>query len=194
MSRKIPLAGKAPMTNLANIGSLASVTTSVNRQGRSLTEGLGTLITLVRLFTSMHSSVHPQVLRVRETLSADVADVRFFSSMDPPVFLEMFRAAETLATVITEIKLCWVVALFVSEERPLGGEDTSADVAGGARHFVGLHFGMHASAVSRKLPPEVEGIPTYLTHKWLITGMDVVVFLEVDCFSEALVAVIALEG
>ena len=194
MSGKIPLAGKAPMTNLTNIRSFTSVATSVNREGRPLTEGLGTLITLVRFFTSVHSSVHPQVLRIRETLAANVADVGFFPSVYPPVLFEMFRTAETLATVITEIKLCWVVALFVSEERPLGGQDTSADVAGGAGHFVGLHFGMHASAVGRELPPEVECVPADLAHEWLIAGMDVVVFLEVNCFSKPLVAVVALEG
>lgn len=53
---------------------------------------------------------------------------------------------------------------------------------------------MHAPTVRRKLPPEIKRAAADLADEWFITGMDVVVLLEIDGLPEAFVTLVALEG
>ena len=158
-----------------------------------LRESFRTLVALVRFLTGVHSPVHPEILRVGETLATDVADVRFLAGVDPSVFLQVFRAAETLAAVIAQIELRGIVALFVTEQGPLRSQHPATNVARRARHFVGLHFRMHASAVSGELPSQVESTAAQLANERLVPGVYVVVLLQIDRLPETLVAVVALE-
>lgn len=105
----------------------------------------------------------------------------------------MLGTAEALAAVVAEVKLRWIVTLLVPEERSLRGEHAAANVARGAGHLVCLELGMHAPAVRRELPPQVERVVAELADERLLARMDIVMFLEVELLPEALVALVALE-
>ena len=193
MRCQVALAREATIADLADVRPFSRVTSPVYSQRGPLRESFRTLVALVRLLAGVHSPVHPQVLRVGETLATDVANVRLLPGVDPSVFLQVFRAAETLAAVVAQIELRRIVALLVTEQGPLGSQHPATNVAGGAGHLVGLHFRMHASAVSGELPPQVESTAAQLADERLVPGVDVVVLLQVDRLPETLVAVVALE-
>lgn len=152
MSRQVALAGEAAVADLTDVRPFPCVPPPVDGQRGPLRERLGALVALVRLLACVDPPVHPQVLRVGEALAADVADVRFLAGVDAPVLLQMLGAAEALAAVVAQVQFRRIVALLVTEQGPLRGEDAAADVAGGAGHLVRLQLGMHAPAMGGELP------------------------------------------
>lgn len=193
MGRQVTLARESTVAYLADVGSFSGMSASVNRQRRSLRKCFRALIALVWLLPRVHPSMHPQILGIGETLSADIADVWLLPGMDPPVLFQMLSATETLAAIITEIELRGIVALLVSEERSLRGEDAAADIASGAGHLVGLQLGMRASTVRRELSSEIEGVVAELTDERLLARVNVIVLLKIELLPETLVALVALE-
>lgn len=194
MSREISLAREASVAHLADIRPLPGVAPPVYGQRRPLTEGLRTLVALVGLFARVDPLVHPQILRVREALATDVADVGLLPGVYPPVFLQVLGTAQALAAIVAQIQLGRIVALLVPEQRSLGSQHPTADVASRARHFRRLELRVQPSAVGSQLSPQEERARAGLTNEGLVARVYVVVLLELLGLTEVLVTLVALEG
>lgn len=194
MGRQVALARETTIADLAHVGPFSRVTPPVDGQRRPLRESFRALVAFIRFLPCVHPSVHPEIFRIGETFATDVAHVRFLPCVDAPVLLQMFRAAQTLAAVIAQVQFRGVVALLVPEQGSLGGENSAADIASRARHFVRLHLRVHASAMGGELSSEIEGGPAQLAGERLVARVYVVMLLQIDRFAETFVAVVALEG
>lgn len=194
MGRKVTLARESSITDLTNVRSFASMSSFMDSQRRPLTESFRALVALVRFLSGVYSPVHAQIFRISESLAADITDIRLLARVDSPVLFEMLGAAQTLATEITKVQFRRVVTLLVSEKRPLGSENSAADIARSAGYLVGLDFRVKTSAVRRKLSPQTESATADLTVEGFLPRVDVVMLLKVDGFSKSFVAVGALEG
>lgn len=181
------------MANLAYVRPFSGMSPPVNRQSGPLRERLWTLITLVGLFTGVHSPVHAEIFGIGKALAAYIANVWFFTSVNASVLLEVLCTAEALAAVVAEVKLRRIVTLLVSEEGTLRGKYPSTNVAGSTRHLVRLELRMHAPTVRGQLPSEEECTGAKLADERFVARMNVIVFLEVDGFTESLVTFVALE-
>lgn len=155
----------------------------------SLREGFATLITRVRLLSSMGSPVHNQIRNFSECFVAHFADTGLLASVYTPVYFESIRVLKLLATVVTEelgVRRIYVHSLVDGEVAGDGEPLVTLRAGEGLLSRVGpLVLGERGS-----LP---HGLTTHVTDVGLLSRVDAEVDVQPLLGSKRLVTNIALE-